>query len=336
MTIEYECKCCNYITDRSDSYKKHITTAKHKKTETLASNNGQLCLIQKQYKCQCGKQYTTRQGLWHHEKSCNNDDTNNEIMNIIDVLNETNVHQLKEKLKQTIIINNEKKPKRVQKNKFSVKDNVVTNSVGNNILMNNNSNNTTNIETLNKNNISIFNYVNDNYPPKKSLDKLNDDDIETILNMKPEEMGKYSFGEWTTYFYGKNLFGQFIGNFIIKAYKKENPKDQQFWSSDTQRLNFLIQQAFNSGKIAWIQDKNGNGLIKLIIDPIIDFIKTKVIEFQEICKQTLSDTKSDYDTLEKYGNYFHNSAKLLLDITHKNAHTNVLKYIAPVFQIHTI
>jgi hypothetical protein len=334
--MEYECKCCNYITDRSDSYKKHIATAKHKKIEILTSKSGQLCLPQdNKYDCKCGKHYTTRQGLWHHAKICEYDETNNEMMNIINALDETNVNELKEKLKQTIITNNEKKPKKVTKNKVSMKDSTIANSIGNTLMNNSNNTNTIN-NTLNKHNISILNYVNNNYPPTKSLNKLNDGDIETILNMTPEEMGKHPFSEWIIYFYGKNLFGQFIGNFIIKAYKKENPKDQQFWSSDTQRLNFLIQRAFNSGEIAWTQDKNGNGLIKLIIDPIIDFIKTKVIEFQEICKQIMSDKKSDYDTLEKYGNYACDIKKLLVDIEHKNAHTSVLKHIAPVFQIHAI
>jgi hypothetical protein len=50
----------------------------------------------------------------------------------------------------------------------------------------------------------------------------------------------------------------------------------------------------------------------------------------------MSNKKNDYDTLEKYSNYSHDTTKLLLDITHKNAHTSVLKHIAPVFQIHTI
>lgn len=336
MTVGYECKCCNYTTDRLSSYNKHIGTQKHIKIETMLSDNNQLCLpIDTKYNCECGKRYTTRQGLWLHEKICDYDETNNEMMKIINALDETNVNQLKEKLKQTIITTNEKKPKKVIKNKLSIKDSNITNSVGNTLTNNSHNTNTVN-NNLNKHNISILSYVNNNYPPTKSLNKLNDDDIETILNMTPEEMGKHPFGEWIIYFYGKNLFGQFIGNFIIKAYKKENPKEQQFWSSDTQRLNFLIQQAFNSGEIAWTQDKNGNGLVKLIIDPIIDFIKTKVIEFQETCKKIMSNKNSDYDTLEKYGNYSHETTKLLLDITHKNAHTSVLKHIAPVFQIHTI
>ncbi len=40
--MEYKCENCNYITDRYDSYKKHIASAKHKKIEILFINDGDL------------------------------------------------------------------------------------------------------------------------------------------------------------------------------------------------------------------------------------------------------------------------------------------------------
>jgi hypothetical protein len=81
-----------------------------------------------------------------------------------------------------------------------------------------------------------------------------------------------------------------------------------------------------------MQDKKGTCLLKFIIVPIIETIEGKIKEYEEVCRETLKNAK-DNDTLEKFGNYFYNAKKLLNEITLKEAHAKVLRYIAPHFQL---
>jgi len=58
----YECKMCNYSTNRNSQYDRHLYTLKHnekmkQKTDTLV--------------CCCGKKYQYKSGLCRHKKTCN-------------------------------------------------------------------------------------------------------------------------------------------------------------------------------------------------------------------------------------------------------------------------
>jgi len=60
----YECTHCDYNTSKVSSYSKHLLTAKHVK---LTKDDGKSAI---QYKCDCGKEYKQRQGLWRHKQLC--------------------------------------------------------------------------------------------------------------------------------------------------------------------------------------------------------------------------------------------------------------------------
>jgi len=58
------CEKCDYTCYRKSDYAKHIMTSKHK------INDGQLQKTLKKYVCSCGKEYSYRQGLYLHKKTC--------------------------------------------------------------------------------------------------------------------------------------------------------------------------------------------------------------------------------------------------------------------------
>jgi hypothetical protein len=133
--------------------------------------------------------------------------------------------------------------------------------------------------------------------------------------------------------YGKQLFGQFIGDFIINAYKDKDPQYQKFWSSDIQRLTFIIRRELSKNEGVWVQDKKGICLTKFVISPVVETVESKVEEYKKVCEKTLKDPTINSDMGEKMMNYLFIAEKLLLDITTKEAHGKVLRYIAPHFQI---
>jgi hypothetical protein len=61
-TFKYHCENCNYYTNKSSSYNKHLSTNKH--INPISNNNNTFnCL-------ECSKVYTSRVGLWKHKHIC--------------------------------------------------------------------------------------------------------------------------------------------------------------------------------------------------------------------------------------------------------------------------
>ena len=74
---DYFCKYCNYTTSHKGHYKKHLSSKKHREkaspsvTETSPSELKSDEKIKKIYICEkCNKEYTSRNGLWKHKKTC--------------------------------------------------------------------------------------------------------------------------------------------------------------------------------------------------------------------------------------------------------------------------
>ena len=68
---EYFCEICNYNTLYKKDYNKHLLTAKHIRITNY--NNNILVvpkILSKIFKCNCGKEYKNRQGLFKHKQKC--------------------------------------------------------------------------------------------------------------------------------------------------------------------------------------------------------------------------------------------------------------------------
>ena len=67
---EFKCENCNYITSSKKDYKKHLTTAKHKKMTSGEKVPIKTNKLIKQFECECGNLYSSRQSLHRHKKTC--------------------------------------------------------------------------------------------------------------------------------------------------------------------------------------------------------------------------------------------------------------------------
>jgi hypothetical protein len=66
---KFQCLNCDYYTSRKSQMVRHLTTLKHLKATTelhLEDNK----VPPEQFKCKCGNEYKSRQGLWKHKKTC--------------------------------------------------------------------------------------------------------------------------------------------------------------------------------------------------------------------------------------------------------------------------
>jgi hypothetical protein len=64
----FYCKICDYDSCKQSNYDKHILTSKHQNNYIKLQN--ELQLLQKVHKCDCGRVYKHRQGLWKHRQQC--------------------------------------------------------------------------------------------------------------------------------------------------------------------------------------------------------------------------------------------------------------------------
>jgi hypothetical protein len=78
----FYCSYCDYTTNRSNDYKKHEQTQKHKQS-VQDSKNKTTCTT-------CGKHYTTSSGLWKHKEKCNG----NQVANQDDVITKRDLFNL--------------------------------------------------------------------------------------------------------------------------------------------------------------------------------------------------------------------------------------------------
>ena len=81
----FECKKCDFNCCKQSDYNRHIKTIKHihgmngNKKDTMETKNTSLCI------CNCGKEYSSRAGLWKHKKKCTKE-TNEKIYNFNDII----------------------------------------------------------------------------------------------------------------------------------------------------------------------------------------------------------------------------------------------------------
>ena len=116
-----------------------------------------------------------------------------------------------------------------------------------------------------------------------------------------------------------------LGDILIDAYKKDDPKLQSFWGVDTSRLHFILK------KTEWTSDKSGINLTKLLIDPFLNKVDEMIRKYlKDGCKNMIdsySTTTDNFPTNVLLCN------EILVDISKKTLHKKILKYISPHFEL---
>lgn len=310
QNMEQTDKKCQQIENLSENQDKKFDKNK-KNSEKWSTVNKieseQNCDLK--YTCEiCKKTYSSRQNIWKHKqtKKCKqkHEEHNNQLK-MEELQNQIN--KMQEQMKK---INTDNKTTQI------------TNSNNNN-----NNNNTTNNITNNDNSVNVFNYVTNTFPDTLPLKKITNTEITKMLEITDK---KYTIVDYIAYHYSKYDLDAFFGKIIIKGYKKENAEEQQFWTSSTHYLTFIVRQLLNKKPI-WLKDKSGVCVNEYIISPFLLEVK-KIL--QDYCKSIafLMVAKS-IEEIEKIQENGYNAVKIIGDINTNLLHKQILKYIAPEFQI---
>jgi len=316
--MKFSCETCNYSTDVKFCYQKHLSSKRHQlkvqkdtistiqHTSDIPSTNLQQSNI-KMNKCMyCNEIFSNSSSLTRHKKICPEKDNNEtKYKHEIELLNAKvqELNKLYEKEKQT--------SQTLEKDNKYLK--TLVNGAGNII----------------KTSVSTLNYITTNYANAPVLKALNDysviehDDNNDEFNLIDALIIQHDIG----------TLDKYIGDFIVKTYKKEDPSQQSIWNSDTTRLTYVIREIINKNP-GWKSDKKGVSTKKYIIDPLLKYIDQIVSDYMQTASDDLADNIHEMEwQLKERTDKINSAAKIHYNIINKFLAVNILKYIAPHFYV---
>ena len=362
--MKYYCEICNYETHDYGNFSRHTKSKKHDKkmrlpeqknsmrhhfkTGSKKSNDKEKSNMIKKYECKyCGNCFAYRQGLFKHIKDhCFVKKNENVTYDKLKLLEEKckKLEETNEKLMST----NDKLAEAHTQNSKSFKKSINVFS-----YISHHFSDAPPIALLGEKEIDgLLKYNEDTYDCSNTSDDIliysNDDsDFNSDFNDSDFEYYKKQpkkLEEIIIHYYDKQKLDQFLGDIIVNAYKKDNPKIQATWSSDVARLTFFINRQIGDKKNKenkWIIDKKGMTFTKLIIEPITERIKEILQKYVAKCDREIQKLSkpnahlNDEIRENTIGNLelMQSAVEAIMFINLKKINSDVLKYVAPYFNL---
>jgi hypothetical protein len=352
--VIYECKICNFSTKRKTEYERHIKTTKHinniklyeketkeckkekankehknannvsknannvsidvsKNVSKNANNIGEISQLNKNKKnnilCDlCGKIFKHRSSLSRHKSNCKGQNKNNDE-EIVDLKN-----QIKDLVK---IVND-----------ATETANTATKTANTATKTANTATDTVSVATrTNKKTISMMSYAIDNLNDAPEIKQLEEKNIVRMLHNNK----KHSLEDMLLFQYTNNMLHEYIGKVIVEHYKKINPTDQSLFSTDTSRSNFIIKCGVTKKKSEWINDKSGLKIKEIVIEPIINKIKSIIDIYTDALKNNI-DYTNGFSAREQM-NKIMKCMELSSYMGKKKSLVKILRFISPYFDM---
>lgn len=363
--MKFSCEPCNYATNIKFSFEKHEKTAKHIEKVNIfqmpalsnhtvinklsLSNHDEIHKLsscnheefnkdvssKNEYKCpDCDNIYTNRQNLSRHKKTC----TQKQVM--IDQ-HEKRLTDLKEMLMQKDSIF--AKDIAYKDDIIKSKDDIIAKEIAyrDDIIKSKDDTIKSKDETIltltheNKNlktmlnsagtlvekSISSLAYINKNYIEAPALEMITD--VPSLHVDLTEER----IVETIIHKYKNGKLISFIGDLLLKTYKKTDPAKQSIWTSDTDRLTYVVRTLLGNKSYHWKIDKKGIDTAKCIVKPILDHIKERLDDYLDTCEKCKrsDDTEKIMSTM----NSLHDAHEIIQIIKDDSLSESVLRYMAP-------
>lgn len=252
--LKYNCENCNFKSTNKKDYSRHIQTKKH--LENVDDNpithvteldiSSTLAVNDKVFICHnCNNSFTRGSSLSRHKKTC-----------MDGKIKDTEVNSLK---KENERLQNELENRNKQINTY---------------------------ETMLKSlaapqTINYFNHICVNYPNTPALESA-----KSHTNMIAKSLALIDV--ISMYYYDdedkkeKKKLVSFIGDYVVGLYKKDKPKDQSIWSTDTSRLTYIVSESCAETKEnIWSYDKKAFKTKKIAISPVLQYLRDNLFKYYE-------------------------------------------------------
>ena len=284
--VQYKCENCENIFSSKSNYTRHNKNlCEHTINKNLIKNEKNenvVPLIQKIFDSNFKKLETN---LEHKIKeSIDNSALNTKVTtaintaaSLIKYLMKTNINAPPvEKLKQNKCLELLNLSKNIINNNNESND---INSLDNSSLLYDNDDNEDNEDNSNENNEEY------NEDIHKYNDKYNDNNK---YKLEKELINEYVNGTFISY----------LSDIIANIVKKNDPREQSIWNTDSNRLNYVIKTSVDK----WSEDKSAVKFIDLVIKPFLIQIKKLLIDYRndivldhlKLSRETQRETRMEY------------------------------------------
>lgn len=300
----FECKICGYSTDRSTDLERHNKTKRHINKILEHENNAFKCIY-------CNRTFTAKTNMYRHQKyNCTNiqiggNQNDNFIKNTQDcALYEDRIKKL-EHANEFLQNQNADLLKLTLQNSENAGKSIRGITYAMKHL-----NNAQQLKLLKKNEaVKLLTYDNN---------KSKNDTVEIIIVK-----------------HRNKLLDKYLGDILVRAYKKDDPEIQSIWNVDTTRLHFILKEK------EWTSDNCGIKLTNFVIDPFLKSMETMIHEYcrlhndermnfnryveTNIGDNICTDTNLEFEMFTQKWGF---CQEILIDISKKKLHKQILKHIS--------
>jgi len=329
----FECKLCGYYTERSTDLERHNKTKRHIAKLLEHQNNIFNCSY-------CDKSFTAKTNMYRHQKyNCNIALQKNNVViekNNVAIQNNTNVlktqddlYKMIEKLEQeTQLLRDENGVLKGKNGALKkIEDRCAKLEDNNDKLLNLA---TQNSKTAEKS-IRGITYAMKHLKNAQQLKLLKGNEAVKLLTYDNNK-SKNDTVDVIIIKHKNKLLDRYLGDILIKAYKKNDPEIQSFWNVDPNRLNFILKEE------KWTSDNCGIRLTNFIIDPFLKSVDIMIREYCELHNKHKTDSDSDSaveedrkknkSSFDLFATKWGYCQEILIDISNKKLHKQLLKYIS--------
>jgi hypothetical protein len=341
--MSYYCEKCNYTAKNSSNFTNHKKTQKHLlqfsdstlksvcATEDIASTSPNIAkhsIAMLVKNCSdCNKIFKHDSSYYRHKKTCmhNNSEDQFEIKLKLEFAEKEKEMLMKlefsEKEKE-MFKKLEQEKSEILKEKTQLLNTFMANA--NHIINRAQDNTKITAQAMQTVSVSALKYANDKFKDAPELIPILNFNIND-LNFDNEE-DKKQLTEILIYNAKQKSLDKLLGDHIVKCYKKDNPEEQSFHTTDCSRLNYIVRNLIENA-LNWAVDKSGIKICSSIVKPLIEKCINLLLEYQ---RELIDDmTEGDYTNKEKVQTIL----ALLMSIDKGSLESDINKYIAPFFNL---
>lgn len=325
--MSYVCDLCDYSTTRKYNYDVHMKSKKHLDKNINISLSSKKTKNTESFVCNlCNREYNYNRSYLRHIKDC-------EKTMLSNINNEyTKLKGINDNLVLEINHLTESKNSQIKKLNSEINDlrNLIEYFKG--ILG-------TTTETLDKSvtayKLAVLRFPNPVLlgPPINYELLIHNEEYPKLKNHKRSKDND-KLVDTLTYEYSKKRLPKYIGDFIVRCYKKEGDdiKNQSMWNSDTSRLNYIIATEINKENM-WDIDKKGTKVKNLVIIPTFNKIKPILKEFVDTESSKNINNMKNWTEKRLILDKIKYASEIIKEIDEDTLSNAILKYIAPYFYL---
>jgi hypothetical protein len=212
--------------------------------------------------------------------------------------------------------------KKLEAEKSELLNNIMVNA--NHIINKANDNTKITAQAMQTVSVSALKYANDKFKDSPVLLPIENFKINNLSF--DNENDRKQLIEILIYNAKQRSLDKLLGDHIITCYKKDNPEEQSFHTTDCSRLNYIVHELLENA-YTWSVDKNGIKICSSIIKPLIEkCIEVLLVHQKELIEEM---TTGDYKSKESVQIII----SVLMSIDKGSLESDINKYIAPFFNL---